>query len=168
MEWGRIFKTGAVAGAIYGAMNIIVVMLSFAFYRDDIKKLIESSIPSAYKSQIPMTMDQLVDISMYTSVPGSIVGGIIAGIIVCFIFALMYGELMGKDSKRKGLFLTILLTIAIVLGELAYPGILGGIFAVNTRFLMIAPISIALFIIFGYILGNFWERFGEKEMKVRK
>ncbi len=165
MDWGRIFKTGAVAGAIYGVLNIAVVVLSFVFFREQIKELIQSAIPPDLQSSIPMSIDQLVDISMFSSVPSSIVGGIIPGIIVCFIFALMYNELLGKDSKRKGIFLCFLLLIGIGLGELAYPGVIGGIFMVQTRYILLTPLSVVFFLVFGYLLGNFYDKFEQKERR---
>ena len=165
MDWGRIFKTGAVAGVIYRVLNIAVVVLSFVFFREQIKELIQSAIPPDLQSSIPMTIDQLVDISMFSSVPSSIVGGIIPGIIVCFIFVLMYNELLGKDSKRKGIFLCVLLLIGIGLGELAYPGVIGGIFMVQTRYILLTPLSVVFFLVFGYLLGNFYDKFEQKERR---
>lgn len=162
MEWGRIFKTGAVAGAIYGVLNIAVVVLSFVFFREQIKELIQSAIPPSLQANLPMGIDQLVDISMFTSAPGSVVGGIITGVITCFIFALIYNELIGKDSKRKGVFLCVLLLVAVALGELAYPGVVGGIFMIQTRFILLAPLSAVLFLVFGYLLGNFYDKFEQR------
>ena len=46
MDWGRIFKTGAVAGVIYGILQGIVSVLTFVFYREQIIELMRSSIPS--------------------------------------------------------------------------------------------------------------------------
>lgn len=163
MDWGRIFKTGAVAGVIYGILQGIVSVLTFVFYREQIIELMRSSIPS--NIEIPLSMEQLADIGMISAIPGSIIGGIIAGIIVCFIFALMYNELLGKDSKRKGIFLCILLLIGIGLGELAYPGVIGGIFMVQTRYIMLTPLNVVFFLVFGYLLGNFYDKFEQKERR---
>ncbi len=163
MDWGRIFKTGAVAGVIYGILQGIVSVLTFVFYREQIIELMRSSIPS--NVEIPLSMEQLADIGMISAIPGSIIGGIIAGIIVCFIFALMYNELLGKDSKRKGIFLCFLLLIGIGLGELAYPGVIGGIFMVQTRYIMLTPLNVVFFLVFGYLLGNFYDKFGQKERR---
>ena len=163
MDWGRIFKTGAVAGVIYGILQGIVSVLTFVFYREQNIELMRSSIPS--NVEIPLSMEQLADIGMISAIPGSIIGGIIAGIIVCFIFTLMYNELLGKDSKRKGLFLCILLLIGIGLGELAYPGVIGGIFMVQTRYIMLTPLNVVFFLVFGYLLGNFYNKFGQKERR---
>jgi len=158
MNFSRVLKAGAVSGIIYGVMQGFVALLSYVFYREQIIAMIRASIPS--NVNIPMTMDQLADIGMMAAIPGSIIGGIIAGIIVCFVFSLMYEELMGRNSKRKGLFICILIAAGIVLGELAYPGgLVGSILLVQTRYLMLAPLSIAFFIIFGYIMGVFYDRF---------
>ncbi len=168
MDFLRIIKAGAVSGIIYGVMQGIVSILAYVFYREDIIEMIRKSIPA--NVNIPMTIDQLADIGMISAIPGSMIGGIIAGIIVCFIFALMHNELIGKNFKRKGLFLCILITIAIILGEAAYPsGIVGGIFMVQTRFIMLAPLNIAFFLVLGYLLGLFYDRFApHKGVKCKK
>jgi hypothetical protein len=170
MDFSRVLKTGVVAGAIYGVLQGIVSVLSYIFYREQIIETIRASIPS--NANIPMTMDQLANIGMVFAVPGSIIGGIIAGIIICFIFSLMYVELLGKDSKRKGVFLSLLILAAVAAGELAYPGVIGGIFMVQTRFILLAPLSGAFFVVLGFMLGLFYDRFDTKrkakECKVKK
>jgi hypothetical protein len=158
MDFSRILKTGAVSGVIYGVMQGIVSVLAYVFYRQEIIDMIRKSIPA--NVSMPMTVEQLADIGMMFAIPGAIIGGIIAGIIVCFIFVLMHAELMGKNSKMKGLFLCILIAVAIILGEAAYPGgIVGGILMVQTRYLLLVPLSIAFFLMLGYLLGLFYDRF---------
>lgn len=157
MDWGRFLKTGVVAGIIYGILQGIVTMLSYVFYREQIIEIIRSSIPS--NIEIPMTMEQLADIGMMTAIPGSIIGGIIAGLIFAFIFSLMYSELIGKNSKRKGLFLAILLLIGIIIGELALQGVVGGLFLFQTKFIMLTPLNAVFFLVFGYVIGIFYDKF---------
>jgi hypothetical protein len=160
MDWGRLFKTGAVAGVIYGILQGIVATFSYVFYREQIIEIIRSAIPS--NAQIPMTMEQLADMGMMFAIPGSIFGGIIAGIIVAFIFSVLYEELMGRDSKKKGIFLAFLLLICIGLGELAYAGVLSAMFMVQTKFIMLAPLSAIFFLALGYLTGMFYDKFEDK------
>jgi hypothetical protein len=170
MEYARVLKTGAVSGAIYGVLQGIVSVLSYVFYRQQIIDMIRASLPS--NVNIPMTMDQLADIGMISAIPGSVIGGIIAGVIFSAIFAVMYSELLGKDSKRKGLFLGVLLFAGILAGELAYPGLIGGIFMVQTKFILLAPLSAAFFFALAYLTGMFYDRFDPKrktgERKAKK
>ena len=163
MDLSRVLKTGLVSGIIYGIMQSIVSVLSYVFYREQIKEIIRAAIPSS--TNIPMTMDQLADIGMITAIPGSIVGGIIAGIVMAVIFAIMYENLMGRDSKRKGIFLCLLMLFAIVIGEVAYPNFIGGLFMVQTRFILLAPLSAAFFVAYGYVLGLFYDRFAGHKHK---
>jgi hypothetical protein len=163
MDLSRVLKTGLFSGIIYGVMQGITSVLSYVFYREEIKAMIRASIPSS--TNIPMTMDQLADIGMMAAIPGSIVGGIIAGIVMAFIFSVMYESLMGGSSKKKGVFLCLLLLAGIVLGELAYPGFIGGLFMVQTRFILLAPLSAAFFVAYGYILGLFYDRFAGHKHK---
>lgn len=163
MDFSRILKTGIVSGIIYGAMQGVISLLSFVFYREQIIAMLRDSIPS--NVNIGMTMDQLADISMVTAIPGSIVGGMITGILMCVIFALMYDTLLGKDSRKKGIFLCLLIMAGIIVGELAYSGVVGGIFMVQTRFIMLAPLSAAMFIAYGHVLGLFYDRFANSKHK---
>ena len=165
MDWGRFLKTGLVSGIIYGILQGIVSTLSYVFYREEIIALIRSSLPS--NIEIPMSMEQLADIGMMFAIPGSIIGGIIAGLVFAFIFSVMYNELLGKDSKRKGLFLSLLLLVAIVLGELAFQGVLGGLFLFQTRFIMLTPLNAIFFLVLGYMTGIFYDRF-ENKHKVKR
>lgn len=160
MDFSRVLKAGAVSGAVYGVLQGIVTILAYVFYRGQIIEMIRGSIPS--NVNIPMTMEQLADIGMISAIPGSVIGGVIAGIIVCVIFSLIYDELLGKDSKRKGVFLCLLILVGIVLGELASPGIIGGIFMVQIRYILLAPLSAAFFLVLGYMLGIFYDRFDSK------
>lgn len=170
MDFSRVLKAGALSGIIYGILQGIVSVLSYIFYREQIIEMLRAAMPS--NVNIPLTMDQLANIGMMYAIPGSIIGGIIAAIIVCFIFSLMYDELLGKNSKRKGVFLCLLVLAGIVLGELASPGVIGGIFMVQTRYLLLAPVSVAFFLVLGYLLGIFYDRFDtkrkSKECKAKK
>lgn len=170
MDFSRVLKAGAVSGVIYGVLQGIVTVLSYVFYRDQIIEAIRAALPS--NVNIPFTVDQLADIGMTYAIPGSVIGGVIAGIIVCVIFSLIYDELLGKDSKRKGVFLCLLILAGIVLGELASPGIIGGIFMVQTRYILLAPLSAVFFLVLGYLLGIFYDRFDSKrkgrESRARK
>ncbi len=166
MEWGRFLKTGAVSGIVYGILQGIVTVMSYVFYREQIIEIIRASIPS--NVNIPISMEQLADIGMIFAIPGSIVGGIIAGLVFAFIFSLIYSELIGKNSKRKGLFLSVLLLVAIALGELAYQGVIGGVFLIQTSFIMLTPLNAVFFLVLGYMIGIFYDRFEPKEPKVRR
>jgi hypothetical protein len=72
---------------------------------------------------------------------------------------MMYSELIGKNSKRKGLFLAILLLMGIILGELALQGVVGGLFLFQTRFIMLTPLNAVFFLVFGYVIGMFYDKF---------
>ena len=166
MDWGRILKTGAVAGIIYGFLQGIVSLLSYVFYREEIIKMITSSIPK--NVNIPMSVEELADIGMISTIPGSLVGGIVTGIIFAFIFRLMYKELIGSKDETKGLFLSVLLAAGVGLGELAYPGVLGGIFLINTHFVMLLPLNFAFMLVLGYSSGMFYKKFGDEDERTHK
>ncbi len=160
MNLSLVFKTGLASGVIHGILQGVISLLTFVIYREQIIETIRNSIPS--NVNIPFTVEQLADMGMMFAIPGSIIGGMIAGVIVCFIFSFMYHELLGKNSKVKGIFLCALLLVGVIFGEFVYPGVVGGIFLLNTRYLLLLPASFAFFLVFGYVMGMFYDKFGKE------
>ncbi len=155
MNLGHVIKTGAVSGLIYGILQGGVSLLSYIFYREQIIEMIQKSIPS----NIPISIEQIVNIGMVMSMPSSAIAGIFVGILTSVIFSLIHRELMGKNSKVKGVFLCVLISVAVIIGEFIQPNVTSGLFMIHTRFPVLAPLSFACFLIFGYLLGMFYDRF---------
>jgi len=162
MEWKLGIKTGLVAGAIYGFLAGIVALAISIVMREEIIKQIQAQF-ARVPYDIPITAEQVYPITVAMSVPGAVISGLIVGAILGIVFLVLYGELLGKDSKRKGLFFVILLIIGLGLAELAFPGSGLPLVMVQTSYLVFTPLNILFFLVFGYLLGRFYDRFSKKK-----
>lgn len=158
MKWGLGLKTGVVAGAIYGLLNGFVALAITIVMREELIKQIQAQF-ARLPYDIPITAEQIYPITVAMSIPGSIMGGLIVGAILGIVFLILYGELMGKDSKRKGLCFSILLIIGTGLAEIAFPGSGLPLIMIQTSYLVFTPVNILFFLVFGYLLGKFYDRF---------
>ncbi|NIO20663.1 MAG: hypothetical protein GTN76_07970 [Candidatus Aenigmarchaeota archaeon] len=160
MKWKPGLKTGVVAGAVYGFLTGIVALAITIVMKDDIIKQIQAQFASV-PYDIPITAEQVYPITVAMSIPGAIMSGLIVGAILGIIFMILHGELLGKNSKRKGLCFVILLIIGTGIAELAFPGSGLPLVMVQTTFIMFTPLNILFFLAFGYLLGRFYDRFNK-------
>lgn len=161
MEWKLGLKTGAVAGIVFGFIGVIINLLYMIAMKDEFVARIQSSLGG---QSIPISMDDLYNISLVFTVPSSIFMGIIAGMFFGIIFMLVRTELHGKNDKFKGLTLAILVIIAIVISEMAVPeNILGSFFMFRSAFLLSVPLSIISTLLLGYLFGFFLMKFEKKK-----
>jgi len=158
MKWGLGLKTGVVAGAIYGLLSGIVTLAITIVMREDIINQIQAQF-ARLPQDIPITAEQIYPITVVMSIPGSVIGGVIVGAILGIVFLVLYGELLGKNSKRKGLCFAILLIIGTGLAELAFPKSGLPLIMIQTTYIMFTPVNILFFLVFGYLLGKFYDRF---------
>ncbi|NIO23304.1 MAG: hypothetical protein GTN38_04745 [Candidatus Aenigmarchaeota archaeon] len=158
MKWGLGIKTGIVAGAVYGFLAGIVATVVTILMREEIIKQIQAQF-ARIPQDIPITAEQVYPITVAMSIPGSIIGGLIVGAVLGIVFLVLYGELLGKDSKRKGIFFAVLLIVGTGLAELAFPGSGLSLIMIQTRYILLTPVNILFFLVFGYLLGKFYDRF---------
>jgi hypothetical protein len=158
MEWKHGIKSGAVAGVFYGILAGIVTVLFMILDKENIIQRIQAVISS--NANIPISTEQLYNITLIASFPSSIIGGVLVGMIFGVIFVLMKKELIGKNSKMQGITLAILLFIALGVAELAGPqNAVGGFFMIRFTSLPLVPLSFGAFLALGYFMGVFWDRF---------
>lgn len=161
MEWGTGLKSGAASGAIYGVIAGILGYIYMLTMKEDVIARIQAAIPQGVS--IPMSMDDLYNISLIAAVPSTIISGVILGLILGVVFMLMKEELMGKNLRLKGVFLTGFILVVAVVWELLYPqNLFGGFLLLRFSPIFIAPLSAIAFLAFGYLLGMFCERFEKK------
>ncbi len=158
MKWGIGLKSGITAGAIYGLLTGFISLAISVVMKDEIIKQIQAQF-ARLPQDIPITAEQVYPITLVMSIPGAVIGGLVVGAILGIVFLSLYNELLGKDSKRKGLFFVILLIIGFGLAELAFPGSGLPLIMIQTTFLMFTPLNILFFLVFGYLLGKFYDRF---------
>jgi len=130
--------------------------------------------------------DESEKISMIVLVVGAIIGGAISGLIIGaiigLIYAVLYNTIPGKTAITKGIATGVMyfvIQLIIILLFLHHPGYLeyseiAGILAsrlhssIDPALLSLIDIGFTfiltiIFVIFGYLLGWFWNRFKPKE-----
>ncbi len=163
MEWKQGIKSGAVAGVFYGILAGIVTVLYMIIDKENIIQSIQAVISA--NANIPISTEQLYNISLIASFPSSIIGGVLVGMVFGVIYVLTKSELIGKNAKIQGVSLAILLFIALGVAELMGPGnAIGGFFMIRFSSLLLVPPSFGAFMVLGYLMGVFWDRF-EKNAK---
>lgn len=161
MEWKHGIKSGAVAGVFYGIIAGIVTVLYMLLNKEMLIERLQAVLSS--NANIPISTDQLYNITLIASFPSSIIGGVLVGMIFGVIYVLMK-ELIGKDAKKQGISLAILLFIALGVAEMVGPeNAIGAFFMIRFSSLPLVPLSFGAFICLGYFMGVFWDRFGDKK-----
>jgi hypothetical protein len=163
MEWGLGLKTGAVSGLIYGVLAGIISVIYMIADKEAIIAQIQAAL-AGY--DIPISMDQLYNISLMTTFPTIAIFGILVGIVFGIILMLLKEEWPGKNMRFKGLYLALALVIFLAIVEVFAPqNAIAGFFILRFSYLPLAPFSAAAFLFLGYSYGMFWERFGKKPKK---
>ena len=139
-DFGRGIKAGIVAGIIEGIIAVIIIATSF----DIIYSEILNTVPPGF------TLETYRELLYWSSLVGAVFGGIIGGLIVGVIFAILYDHLPGKTSIHKGILMGLILWgISVVLSFgriLLYSLVLNAVLDI---------------VLFGFLLGVLWDRFGE-------
>ena len=138
----RGVKAGAVAGFIEGVISAIVYAAMFQILFGDI---INNPPP-------PLTSEVYSQILYASVVYMAPIGGIISGIIVGAIFALVYSYLPTDNPIVKSVVLGVIFWLI---------GIVTSMGLVNITYFVIN--FVLGVIVFGYLLGFFWIKFGPKE-----
>jgi len=145
-EYGRGAKAGAMAGVVAGIIEAIGNYALFSFTRDAIKTALQgTALPAG------VTIDQVVDIALYTVAIGAFVGSIIGGAILGIIFSAVYNKYMtGKSLAMRGIIFGIILwLIGILLNT--------GSFSYGSTYVAASIIlGLVSSLIYGYLLGHFF------------
>ncbi|OYT42301.1 MAG: hypothetical protein B6U86_00575 [Candidatus Altiarchaeales archaeon ex4484_43] len=172
-EFGRGAKAGVVAGLIIGALAAIIgTALAMTIFYDE---TIGVAMQAIEESGAPMDMNDLRNMVLGFMVIGSIIGAVITalfGAIFGLIYAWLYGRLPGITPIAKGVVVGlgwwivgtifgIVLTMAIssIMGPMAQEQMT--IATSSTMMAIDTIIDLATKILYGYLLGRFWIRFGE-------
>jgi vacuolar-type H+-ATPase subunit I/STV1 len=162
MKWGLALKSGAVAGAVYGVLAGIVGLAYMVAMKEEVIARMQAAIPQGVS--IPMSMEDLYNISLAASVPSSMIMGVIVGMVFGIVFMLMKDELLGKNLRFRGMFLSVFLFAALGIWEIFYPeNLIGGLLMLRFSPWPLIPCSFAAFLVLGYLQGMFWERFEKKK-----
>ena len=156
-------KAGLASGVIYG---LLVGSSHFSFQaacsRDQIngiaQKILVENLQNVTAKQIYST--QLVVIPIYWGL-----GALILGVVFGIAFSFLYQVLPGSNSPRKGLAFSL---VVFVLGFLL--GLPGYGIACSPEMLSLLPLilSLPISLVFGYVLGVFYDNFGRFATEHRK
>ena len=161
MKWNLALKSGAVAGAIYGLLSGFVALAVAILNKDQIIEQIQAQFANI--PNVPVTAEDVYPLTLAAAVPGAIFSGLIIGIVLGVVFMLLREDLLGKNSAMKGVCLSGLLLIGLGIGEAISPGTSLAFVMVQTSFILLTPVNVVLFLLFGFMLGKFHDRFESKK-----
>ena len=155
-EYGRGAKAGLIAGLIWGIIVGALLATLLTLFKSDVLAGI-SQIPNN-----PMSPEELYTITLEFGVGASISLGIIGGLILGAIFAAVYNAYLRNSSIRlRGLVFGVVLWLI----DLGLNG--GGGLASGDEYFAISLIGyLVASLIYGYLLGYFFERFAPKNIPI--
>lgn len=145
-ELARGAKAGIVSGVIYGALNGLFV------------KLVAISVlfPSAFAEHFGQGL-------LITWFGGGVIFGVIGGVIFGLILAAGYTRLSGRTSVIKGVILSIPFWVVMgIYDDVMQTVDVAGWDAVMPVVAIPLVLGLAVSILWGVLLGFFWDRFGTK------
>ena len=155
-EYGRGAKAGIIAGVVWGVISGVISYALLQTYKSTVLPIIEKTIPN--NSTIPLTAEQIFNIAVYGALFSAIIVGVIGGVILGLIFAAVKDAFLKKSSLIvRGVVFGIvlwLINMGVSLGSASTYG--SGYFALTAGGSLIASL------IFGYLLGFFFDRFSPK------
>jgi len=151
-DLGRGAKAGVVSGVVAGIILAIGYLVLFTIISDQIKTALQgTTIP------IGTTIDALLAFVMIILVVGTFLGTLIAGLILGLIFSVVADKYMtGKSYAMRGIVFGIVLWIIGILFNL------GNFYYGTTYVAASVIIGLAASLIYGWLLGTFYGRFGPK------
>ena len=138
----RGIKAGAIAGVVYGAISGVVGPLLIYSMQESMY---------GYSSSMPLYL--------IFSIPWAIIWGAVLGLIIGLIYAALYAKIPGSSSIVKAMTVILLLWLIFSVG-------FGYITSSYSRYYEMNMISgLITYVIFGFLLGMFWDRFKGDERK---
>ncbi len=148
-------KAGLVSGVVYGAISSITTYIMVLFAKEEIISAIRESLPQDF----PITAEQLFEFALIFSPIFVVIVGVVAGVILGVIYAWGYEKVPGGNSIFKGLvfgiILWVIIDVLLRLGNIQYG---------TTYFALSLAWSLVIALIFGALLGIFYDKFTPKEV----
>jgi hypothetical protein len=151
-ELGRGAIAGAVSGVIYGPVNWLFINIGI--------------------TDLPLSdwVANIMTSGMWflSCIIKSMISGVVLGLVFGLIFAVLYDKLPGKTSTIKGIVIPIIYWVIIPLGLPVlfhlYRWGFEGLYWFFSMPIYWSPTAIGLgtSIIWGLLLGSFWDRLGPK------
>ena len=148
-DFARGAKAGVVSGAIYGPINWLIINIGIALINGDLGNWVTHIMTDGI-----WFLDCIIK---------NLISGLIFGLILGLIFAAVYDKLPGKTPTIKGIVISIIYWVTIPLGlpVLSYLSRWGfeGLYweFVYAGTWKATTIALGTSIIWGWLLGYFWE-----------
>lgn len=155
-------KAGLAAGVVYGLM---IGMLHFGVLEACRTTQLQYISTQIVKQSINATADSLfaTDVVYYPMIYG--LWSLVYGVIYGAVFALIYLKLPGRNSKRKGILLSVPIFFIGLFAGPAFFGYQCSPYYIPYVF-QIAGLPVAM--IFGFVLGVFYDSFGRLAVEQRE
>ena len=153
-EFKRGLKAGIVSGIIWGVIACTIGVLQAKIFLEE--KM------SGFGYEMPLMAEQMFWQFVVMAYPLFIIGGIILGIIVGLIYAAVYNSLPSSKSIIKGIVLLLIFWLIFV-GIGFFLTMIGsgkGIEGIESSYIESMAINLIVLVIFGILLGLFWDKFG--------
>ena len=148
-------KAGVVSGVVYGAMSAITTYITVLSIKEEIISAIREGLPL----DSPFTAEQLFESALIILPIFVILLGLVVGIILGLIYGWGYEKIPGGNSIYKGLVVGVIFWVIFFvllgLGSLQY----GTTYAVVSL-----AWNLVVSLIFGALLGVFYDKFTPKEV----
>ena len=148
-------KAGLVSGVVYGAMSAVFAYISSPMIKEQMMVVIEETLlPDSL-----VTAEQIYEFALIFGAVFAVIVGVVAGVILGAVYGWGYEKVPGGNSIYKGLVLGIILWIIIdvLLG-------IGNVQYDITYFVLSLAWSLIIALVFGALLGVFYDKFTPKEI----
>ncbi|OLD02891.1 hypothetical protein AUG19_07000 [archaeon 13_1_20CM_2_54_9] len=153
-EYGRGAKAGVVAGLVCGVILAIGYYALFTLVQDTVRQAIQDALPVGSV----ITVDQALAAALVLLVVGTFVGTIVVGAILGLVFAAAHNKYMqSKSLAMRGIVFGVILWIIGILSNI-------GSFSYGATYIGLSVlIGLIASLVYGYLLGTFFGRFGPKQ-----
>jgi putative effector of murein hydrolase len=167
-EFGRGITAGLVAGLIAGILiGILTLGLNLTIFHDEMASIVDQSLANAEKQSgqpmPPEARDMVVLVTTYIGPIMAVILTLIFGAVIGLIFGWQYDRIPGKTPIAKGVIVGIgwwVVGMVISLALQSLSGSMNGVSMSGTYLAVSYTTSLIGNLIYGYLLGRFWIKFG--------
>ena len=148
-------KAGVVSGLIYGIFLAPLIYLELILFKEEYMSMIIASLTSS-----SITPEEAYNITLLIGPILVFIMGIILGLIFGIIYGWAYNRIPGRTSIIKGIIFGLILwfILSVLLG-------LGNLWYSVTYYLYGLGVGLIEYLIFGVLLGFFYNRFIPKAVE---
>jgi len=148
-------KAGVVSGIVYGAISAVFAYISSPMIKEQMMAVIEETLPP----NSLVTTEQIYEFLLIFGAVVTVIVGVVTGVILGVVYGWGYEKFPGGNSIYKGLvfgiILWVIVDVLLGLGNLQYG---------TTYFALSLAWGLVIALIFGALLGVFYDKFTPKEV----